>query len=363
MPFWLVSMVAGNTSVWSNVRLENSDELGVKGDGVSDPKQQDPDSMDPAPAWLRERNNDPVPLARLKDQDWPALRKLDETVAQLRAMERRDSQARKPPDLFAEAVAKAMQEQLEPEFVEAPSVLQSRQSFGTAARFAVAAAALVALVFAFPASQEAALSALTAWQPTWQPTWQSLKSSSLAAPQPQPAPTLIGRDGSGSLNEPPPLVVNVNSPGPGTTVPIERMPASVATAPPAPAAPTPQQQQQPVASPPSAAASPPSAARAEPPMREIDPNEVAAFVKRAQELLATGDLQAARLLLLRAAEAHDARAALALAKTFDPIVSKQFAGADPERDLAQARNWYQKADEWGAPEAQRQLDALASYTR
>ena len=95
-------------------------------------------------------------------------------------------------------------------------------------------------------------------------------------------------------------------------------------------------------------------------MREIEPNEVAGFVKRAQELLATGDLQAARLLLRRAAEAHDSRAALLLAKTFDPIASKQFGAADPEPDLAQARNWYQKAEEWGAPEAQRQLEALAN---
>jgi len=44
-------------------------------------------------------------------------------------------------------------------------------------------------------------------------------------------------------------------------------------------------------------------------VREINPDEVAGFVRRAQELLTTGDLQAARLLLLRAAEAHDARAA------------------------------------------------------
>jgi hypothetical protein len=124
------------------------------------------------------------------------------------------------------------------------------------------------------------------------------------------------------------------------------------------AAPTPQQQQ-PWASP----SGPPSVARAEPPVREIDPDEVAGFVKRAQELLATGDLQAGRLLLLRAAEARDARAALLLAKTFDPILSKQFGAADPEPDLAQARNWYQKAEEWGASEARRQLEALASFNR
>jgi TPR repeat protein len=133
------------------------------------------------------------------------------------------------------------------------------------------------------------------------------------------------------------------------------MSASAPAVSPGPA--TPQQQQLVVPPAPAAAAS------AEPPARDIDPNEVAGFIRRAQDLLTTGDLQAARLLLLRAAEAHDSRAALILAKTFDPIMSKPFGGADPEPDLAQARRWYQKADEWGAPEAQRQLDALASYSR
>jgi hypothetical protein len=113
---------------------------------------------------------------------------------------------------------------------------------------------------------------------------------------------------------------------------------------------------------------PPTAAVAAPqprvePVRELSPNEIAGFVRRAQELLANGDLQGARMLLLRAAEAHDARAAFLLARTFDPIVSRQLGAADPGQDLGQARNWYQKAKEWGSPEAQRQLDALASYPR
>jgi hypothetical protein len=144
-----------------------------------------------------------------------------------------------------------------------------------------------------------------------------------------------------------------------TPVGTVEAPASAAAVAAGPAAaPTPPQQQS-VTSP----GPPPGAARAEPPMREINPDEVAGFLRRAQELLAAGDVQAARLLLLRAAEAHDAGAALSLAKTFDPLLSKQFGAADPEPDLAQARNWYQKAEEWGALEARRQLEALASYNR
>jgi len=137
--------------------------------------------------------------------------------------------------------------------------------------------------------------------------------------------------------------------------------ASNAAAPPAPVAPAPQQPQV-IASPPPAAPAVATPQAAEP-IRELSPNEIAGFVRRAQELLASGDLQGARVLLTRAADAHDARAALLLAKTFDPIALKQFSATDRGPDVAQARNWYQRAREWGSPEAQRQLDALASYAR
>jgi hypothetical protein len=135
-----------------------------------------------------------------------------------------------------------------------------------------------------------------------------------------------------------------------------------AAAPPAADAPAPPQPQ--AMAPPSqaAAAADTPQARAEP-IQELSPNEVAALVRRAQELLASGDLQAARVLLKRAADAQNARAALLLAKTFDPITLRQLSTADPGPDLAQARNWYQRAKEWGSPEAQRQLDALASFPR
>jgi hypothetical protein len=138
--------------------------------------------------------------------------------------------------------------------------------------------------------------------------------------------------------------------------------APVAAAPPAAVAATPPQPQ--AMAPPSqaAAAADTPQARAEP-IQELSPNEVAALVRRAQELLASGDLPAARMLLRRAADAQSARAAILLAKTFDPTTLRQLSTADPGPDLAQARNWYQKAKEWGSPEAQRQLDALASFPR
>jgi hypothetical protein len=138
-------------------------------------------------------------------------------------------------------------------------------------------------------------------------------------------------------------------------------PAQQMAAPPQQPPPQSQPRPQAVASLPATTTTPPQP-RADA-VRELSPNEIAALVRRAQEMLANGDVKAGRALLLRATEARDARAALVLAKTYDPIALRQFSSADQGPDLAQARTWYQKAREWGAPEAQRQLDALASYSR
>src|SRR5712672_2121441 len=374
----------------------------------------------------------------------------DENVAHLRPAIRLQDLRSKQPDIFAEAVARAEQEQFDPGSIEVdvPSFPRNRRSIGTVGRFAIVmtGAAVVGLVFvlAFPTShgpvEGNAASAL--------PMWESLRSSLFSASARKPAPTtLIVRDNSGYINEPLELGVSVDAPAPGMTVMIKWMPAgarltagrrvsedewrvpaqiisdaaiipptdfvgemnlsaelrgtdgaalvttffrltwtsaqpgsatvaaaSTAAAPPTPPAPpvpvavAPQQPQ--AIAPPQAVAPPPPAAPAvatpQAPaetIRELSPNEIAALVRRAQERLASGDLQGARLLLTRAADAHDARAALLLAKTFDPTASRQFSAADVGPDLVQARNWYERAREWGSPEAQRQLDALASFPR
>lgn len=122
--------------------------------------------------------------------------------------------------------------------------------------------------------------------------------------------------------------------------------------------------------PPVAAAPPVTVATAAPPpiaapqpqaeaVRSLDPREVAALIRRGQDLLASGDVQSARLLLMRGAEARDARAALLVGTTYDPALLRQIGADGPLADIAQARIWYQRAKEWGEPDAQRKLDALA----
>jgi hypothetical protein len=119
----------------------------------------------------------------------------------------------------------------------------------------------------------------------------------------------------------------------------------------------------PVAPPPVAVASPvaPPAA-VQPPqadvVRNLDQREIQALVRRGQELLSSGDVLSARLLLQRGAEARDARAALLLGTTYDPASLRQL-GASGLADVAQARSWYQRARELGEPGAQRQIEALA----
>jgi len=392
-----------------------------------------------APRDLRERASSGEPDAVLKQAaEWRPRLTTEDPPPQAPG---RLPQRRESSEMFTKAVAQALQEQMEPPLVEAPSVL--RDTFGRRALFSVAlrvsiAVAIAAgiasvLVMAIPASQRPANdpSSISA-------IWQQVKSSVLPAPQ-QPqlkrTATLAAQEGSALVNDALPLGIHVGAPPPAAFVAINGLPAGARltsgrrvanewrvpateisgvsvipsdgfvgqvqvtaelrdgdgaalvagttrlswTAPPRAVAPPPAASA--VTVPPAArvAAVPPAASAAVPPpaavatpvaplaalpppqadvVRNLDPKEVLGLVKRGQELLASGDIQSARLLLQRGAEARDARAALLLGTTYDPASLKQL-GAIGLADVAQARSWYQKAREWGEPGAQRQLEALA----
>jgi hypothetical protein len=250
--------------------------------------------------------------------------------------------------------------------------------------------------------------------------WQSMKSSIMPAPSPKRVATLSVQDGSGLVNDSLPLGIHVGAPPPGSTVSIGGLPAGaqltsgkrigpnewrvsasevsgVSVIPPngfvgqmqltaelrdgdgaaltgtstrlswtAPVVTAPVVAAAAIAAPAPAAViaapAPAAPAAASPALREfmrtLDQKEVAALVRRGQDLLASGDVQSARLLLMRGAEARDARAALLVGTTYDPVLLKQLGANGPLADVAQARLWYQRAKEWGEPDAQRQLDAL-----
>jgi len=95
-------------------------------------------------------------------------------------------------------------------------------------------------------------------------------------------------------------------------------------------------------------------------VRKLDPDEIASLRKVGEELFANRDVASARLMLLRAAGAADARAALALAKTYDPAALGDLGLRGAFADPAMARTWYEKAREFWSTEAQHRLDMLAS---
>ena len=102
---------------------------------------------------------------------------------------------------------------------------------------------------------------------------------------------------------------------------------------------------------------PPQRASDRRPLR-LDSEEIAVLIKRSKDLLADGDVAAARLLLRRAAEAGSAEGAFTLGTTFDPVSLQRLGAIGAVADLAQARQWYQHAAELGSSAASQQLAGL-----
>jgi hypothetical protein len=93
---------------------------------------------------------------------------------------------------------------------------------------------------------------------------------------------------------------------------------------------------------------------------QLDGEQTELLIARSQEMMRQGDFEAARTLLLGAAERHDARAALALGATFDPILLAAAQTRGIAADISLARYWYEKASEFGSRDAQQRLQLLAS---
>ena len=147
-----------------------------------------------------------------------------------------------------------------------------------------------------------------------------------------------------------------------TTADQSEMPGGRAPAAPPPGAPAPVAAAPPAAAP--VAALPPAPVPG--PMipgdaiHRLDPNEIASSLRRADDLIASGDLAAARLVLRRAANAGDARAAMTLAGTYDPAILEKLGVHGFVPDVAMARAWYEKAKKFGSAEAPQRLELLAS---
>jgi hypothetical protein len=106
---------------------------------------------------------------------------------------------------------------------------------------------------------------------------------------------------------------------------------------------------------PAPAPSPVPAASASPALPQ---EEVASMLKRGRDLIASGDIASARLMLTLVAEGGNAEAAFTLAGTFDPTVLADMRAIGVQGDPAKARTWYARAAELGSLEARQRLQAL-----
>jgi hypothetical protein len=82
------------------------------------------------------------------------------------------------------------------------------------------------------------------------------------------------------------------------------------------------------------------------------------LVAQGEVYLAQGKVAGARLLFRQAAESNFALAAMRLAATYDPaeLSALKVLGVNP--DIAEARRWYERARELGAPDAEQRLASL-----
>lgn len=92
----------------------------------------------------------------------------------------------------------------------------------------------------------------------------------------------------------------------------------------------------------------------------ISPEQEAAMLERASQLLKNGDVVSARLLLEHIATKGSSKGAFALAKTYDPIAfSALDALGGVQADLEKAKKWYSFALQLGEEKARDRLTSLA----
>ena len=82
------------------------------------------------------------------------------------------------------------------------------------------------------------------------------------------------------------------------------------------------------------------------------------FLIQGMRFLVIGNINSARLLFERAADAGNARAALLMGDTFDDVRLNQLGVLGVVPDRARSVYWYERADELGAPEAKERLSEL-----
>jgi hypothetical protein len=152
------------------------------------------------------------------------------------------------------------------------------------------------------------------------------------------------------------LVAPASTPVPSATSAPADIPASSPTRPVAASAPAPVPEQAVPATP--AVLAEPAAPTV--PLRQLDSETIKLLIQQGEQFVGAGDLVSARQVYLKAAEAGNAAAALALGATYDPVVLAKIGVRGLGSDVEKARSWYEKAKAFGSPEAPGRLEMLAN---
>jgi hypothetical protein len=91
---------------------------------------------------------------------------------------------------------------------------------------------------------------------------------------------------------------------------------------------------------------------------QVDRREIDQLIARGESLMSQKDIASARLVLQRAADAGDARGALTLGSTYDPMVLDRLGVRGRVADVDMARAWYERAKALGSAEAPRRIELL-----
>ena len=232
--------------------------------------------------------------------------------------------------------------------------LKSPSELGSVRRLpAEGARSAIMLRFCVVGCAVALVAALVTWAMLHPTMWQVADD---AAPAPVPVPSISfsrNKDPSQAAAALPPSVPKQLSEA--NELALQAVPAPATVPPSPPSQPSQVTSVQAGAAPVSGPQSLPAPSTA----RRLDTEEIATLVSRGTDFMKSGNLASARLLLRRAAEAGSASAALMLGTTFDPLViQQQFGAIGTVPDVAQARQWYEKAVALGSDAASQRLAKL-----
>jgi hypothetical protein len=198
----------------------------------------------------------------------------------------------------------------------------------------------------------ALVAALVTWAMLRPSTWYVAEE---AAPAPVTAPSIsVSRDRDPSPTTAAVLPSSQNRPAEANERALQAAPAPAT----APLSPLSQPSQMASAQAGAAPVSGPQSLPAPSTATRLDAKEIATLVSRGTDFMKSGDIALARLLLRRAAEAGSASAAMMLGTTFDPFVIHQLGAIGIVPDVAQARQWYEKAAALGSDAASQRLAKL-----